>query len=224
MTTAPYALAVFDLDGVIVDSEPVHETVRGDLLYEISRGKTRTLGLDPTGTGTAGYYADFLRAHSAPGTGEEVARRHYKGVLAGIIKTLPEPIPGVTETLHRMQNAGVPMAVASSSPKFYVDGVLAHFRIEAYFCAVACGDEVEHLKPAPDVYQLALSRAGISPADALAVEDSHSGLLAAIAAGLACVGYAAPALRTQNLDGANLTVYHMRDFARAVLGELPISK
>lgn len=219
ITAPPCRLAIFDLDGVIVDSEPIHESVRGELLYALSGGKTRALDADPTGTGTAAYYARFIRAHGASGTGEKTAHRHYALVLDGIRAALAAPIPGVIETLERLDSAGVLLAVASSSPKFYVNGVLAHFDLTKYFCAVACGDEVEHLKPAPDVYELALARAGVAAGSAIAIEDSASGLQAALHAGLACVGFAAPALRPQNLDGAACRIGRMEDFAPIVLGE-----
>lgn len=212
-----YRLVVFDLDGVIVDSEPIHETVRTAQLLAISKGRCGALDQDPTGSSTEAYYTAFIRAHQGTISGAEAARRHYAGVLQEIIEQQPEPIAGVRESIAALKAAGIALAVASSSPKTYVEGILNHFEMRDAFIAIACGDEVERLKPAPEVYRLALSRAGFRPGETLAVEDSRSGLAAATAAGIDCVGYAAPAVHAQNLEGAVKKIASMRELSGFLL-------
>lgn len=85
---------------------------------------------------------------------------------------------------------GVPLAVASSSRRERLDLTLEHSGLSRYFAVTVAGDEVEHGKPAPDVYLLAAERLGVAPGECLAVEDTGHGAVSAAAAGMRVLGLA----------------------------------
>lgn len=95
--------------------------------------------------------------------------------------------PGIRALLAEAAAAGVPVALASNSPRSWVEPYVHRFGIAGSFRAVCTREEVEFLKPAPDLYLLALSRLGVAAAGAVALEDSPSGAEAALRAGLTCV-------------------------------------
>lgn len=214
-------LSIFDMDGVLVDSEPLHDIVRVGILTSLANDKNAALGFDPVGTDTEQYYDAFLRARSLPGSGADVAKRHYAEVYERVLSTLPGLIGGVPETLERLRRAGVRCAVASSSPRFFVRGLLERYGVAAYFDAFVTADDVINKKPAPDCYRLALERASVPAAEAVALEDSAAGLKAATRAGIRCAAYVAPGARYQDMTGAWKTVGSMRAYADLVLtGEM----
>jgi HAD superfamily hydrolase (TIGR01509 family) len=95
--------------------------------------------------------------------------------------------PGAVELVDRLRELRVPLGLASNSPRFLVDDALATAGMTDAFDAIVTSDDVELAKPAPDIYLLACERLGVAPADALALEDSASGVAAAKAAGLTCI-------------------------------------
>jgi beta-phosphoglucomutase-like phosphatase (HAD superfamily) len=96
-------------------------------------------------------------------------------------------LPGVAALISDAKRHGLLLGVASSSPRAWVVGYLERLGLYDRFDAIRCGDEVEHTKPAPDVYLALLSALGIGAEAAVALEDSAHGAAAAKAAGLFCV-------------------------------------
>ena len=113
-------------------------------------------------------------------------RREYLDIVAGLFEAGIELTDGAARLVGRLRRT-VPIALASNTRRSLVDVVLAQTPFERSFGAIATGDEVPP-KPAPDVYQLACERLGVDPRSAVAVEDSPTGVKAARAAGLACIG------------------------------------
>ncbi|MEE8390018.1 MAG: HAD-IA family hydrolase, partial [Anaerolineae bacterium] len=95
--------------------------------------------------------------------------------------------PGLTPLLDELTARGLPLGLATSGHRQYVNLALRTLELEDHFRAIATGDEVSRGKPAPDIYLLAAERLGVSPACCLALEDSLLGAESALAAGMACV-------------------------------------
>lgn len=181
---------IFDLDGVIVDSEPVWEEVRRGLVAE--RGKRwlpdtqrRLMGMS-TAEWSA-YLANELGVGMTPGqVAAEVGKRmaeHYR-------RSLPL-LPGAAEAVPRLAERR-PLAIASSSPPVLIDAVLDGAGLSRYFPVRVSTEDVAHGKPSPDVYLEAAARLRADPADCLAIEDSSNGLRAASAAGMRVVAIPRP--------------------------------
>ena len=118
----------------------------------------------------------------------------------------PQLVPYVKEMLERFQKAGYSMAVASSSPKSYIEQVTAFWGIDHYFKILVSGEQVKSPKPAPDVFLKAAEILGLSSDECLVIEDSENGCKAAKAAHMTCMAYYNPDSGKQNLNTAAVVV------------------
>jgi HAD superfamily hydrolase (TIGR01509 family) len=130
--------------------------------------------------------------------------------------------PGVERLIGEAREAGVRLGIASTTTRANIDALLRATlgpRSVAMFSAIACGDEVPHKKPAPDIYRLALRRLERDAAACVALEDSANGLRAATAAGLRCVVTPTHWTEHDDLAGALLLLPHLGDAAHPLPGE-----
>jgi HAD superfamily hydrolase (TIGR01509 family) len=200
---------VFDMDGVIVDTEPVWEQVRRAYVAEAGGvwqpdSQRRLMGMSTPEW--ASYLSDELGVHRDPATvADEVVAR----MAARYRESLPL-LPGAVDAVHRMAGR-FRLGLASSSPRRLIDQVLASAGLGRVFAATVSTEEVAAGKPAPDVYLVAAQRLGLPADRCAAVEDSTNGLRAASAAGCAVVAAPRPeyppapeALRSADLVVARL--------------------
>jgi HAD superfamily hydrolase (TIGR01509 family) len=184
------AAVVFDLDGVLIDSEPVWEHVRRGFVRE--RGgrwrddaQTRLLGM------STAEWASYLSADLGVDLpADEVADVVIDRMAARYADGLPL-IPGADDALRRL-SARWPLALASSSPRRLIDSVLASAGWGELFEATVSTDEVGRGKPAPDVYSEAARRLGRMASACAAVEDSSNGMRSAAAAGMRVIAIPRP--------------------------------
>jgi HAD superfamily hydrolase (TIGR01509 family) len=173
---------VFDLDGVLVDSERVWDEVREELARE--RGGRWHEGAQRDMMGMSSpewsrYMHDVIGLEEPP---DEISAEVVRRLAARYREKLPL-IPGAREAVLRLAERW-PLAVASSSNRPIIDLVLERSGLDSAFQATVSSEEVARGKPAPDVYLEAARRLGVAPARCAAVEDSHAGILSAKAAGL----------------------------------------
>jgi HAD superfamily hydrolase (TIGR01509 family) len=202
---------VFDLDGVIIDTEEVWEEVRRGYAAEYGRQflpdtQTRMMGMS-TGEWSAHLSADV----GVPRTPEQVAS-DVLGRMAERYRTSLPLIPGSVEAVRRLAERFT-LALASSSARILIDQVLATAGLADAFRVTLSTEEVPRGKPAPDVYLEVVSRLGLAPTVCAAIEDSSNGLRSAAAAGLAVIavphGVYPPA--PDALERATLVVDHLDD-------------
>jgi HAD superfamily hydrolase (TIGR01509 family) len=182
---------VFDMDGVLIDSEPVWERVRRN--FVAARGgrwpddaQDRMMGMS-TAEWSAYISEDFgLRGLSA----QQVAELVTAAMAAEYAAHLPL-LPGAVAAVRDL-SARWPLAVASSAPKSLIDAVLDASGMRTAFAAAVSSEEVARGKPAPDVYLEAAARLGVPPAACAAVEDSSNGLRSAAAAGMVVIAVPRP--------------------------------
>src|SRR4029078_8489381 len=103
-------------------------------------------------------------------------------IFAELLPTRLQPMPGLLPLLDALERAGIPKGVATSSGRDFVTRVLDQARLRPRFNFVLASEDIEHGKPAPDVYLLPAQRHGVAPAEMLVLEDSHIGCQAAVAA------------------------------------------
>ncbi len=207
---------LFDMDGVLVDSEPVHELVRRQLFAEMTGGRDLPVPKATIGAIMAGEYRLLLDACGAEGDSEAYARRHFTLARDYLRAHGAGAISGVPEALDALRKAGVACAVVSSSDRAFVDGVLEDIGLRGAFRFTVCGDDGLPIKPAPDPYLAGLRRLGRAAEDALVVEDSHTGLVSATAAGIRCVCYDNRSAARQDFAGAFRVVEDMRALVNAL--------
>jgi HAD superfamily hydrolase (TIGR01509 family) len=202
---------VFDLDGVLVDSERMWEEVRRAFVTGAGGRWMPDTQARLMGMSTREWSRYLSEELGVPMPPEEVARTVVELMNDRYARELPL-LPGAPEAVRRMA-ARWPLGLASSSPPEIIAMVLDRAGLTDAFSAVASSDEVAAGKPAPDVYLLAASRLGIPPASSVAVEDSSNGLRSAAAAGYRVIAVPQPlyppdpdalalaSLRLENLDG-----------------------
>ena len=190
--------AIFDMDGLLIDSEPIHfESLR----VQLDRfGCAYTYGLHETLVGTEDRHCyAVIRQHAMvplPPTEELIADRHE--TFLRLVDRPLKPLPGVERVLDMLAAAGVLMGVASSSPPAHIERVLTNLGIRDRFATEWSGCDVPRSKPFPDVYEAAARSLGVPPSAALVFEDSGPGVAAAAAAG--CVVVAVPQRETMSHD------------------------
>ena len=176
---------VFDLDGVIVDSEQVWNEVRVELVHEAGLPFPPEATRAMMGMSSPEWSRYLVDEVGLPGTPEQanaaVVARMRERYAAG-----PPFIPGALAAVHRI-GARWPLAIASSSNRELIDLVLEAGGLESLVRVAVSSEEVGRGKPAPDVYLEATRRLGIEARHAAAVEDSHNGIRSAKAAGLRVV-------------------------------------
>jgi HAD superfamily hydrolase (TIGR01509 family) len=179
------AAVVFDLDGVLIDSEQVWAEVREQLARERGgrwppEAARRMMGM--SSPEWSGYMADEL---AVPMTPREISAEVVERVAARYRAELPL-LPGAVETVRRLAGRW-PLGLASSANRPLIDLVLQDAGLGDAFAATVSSEEVDRGKPAPDVYLEASARLGVEPGRCAAVEDSANGIRAALAAGMRVV-------------------------------------
>lgn len=191
---------IFDFDGVILDTEEPD--------YLAWREVWASFGQDLL----LQEWASCIGTAQGPETFhpfEELARRTGLGLVEAEVRAQKRAIAtrrlanasvldGVMDWLNQAEAAGLPVAIASSSPRDWIDEHLGRLDLAPRFPAIACFDDCGVTKPDPASYLLACGLLGVRPSEALAVEDSTPGVIAAKTAGLACV--AVPSAMTAHLD------------------------
>ncbi len=209
-------LLIFDFDGVIVNSEPHHIAACEEIVRRLSGGRVGADAVHTVGGSTESLYRRALEVCGAAGDAAALAREHFALTLARIRRDAPRPEPELTALLDALDGRGVATAVATSSPAGFVREILALYDLAGRFPVVVTGDQAARLKPAPDVYLLALARCGADAACAAAIEDSRAGTLAAKAAGLYCLGYVNPSSGHEDLSAADRLIRRLSDAADAL--------
>jgi HAD superfamily hydrolase (TIGR01509 family) len=174
---------VFDMDGVLVDTEQVWDEVREQLAAEW--GGTYTAEAQRAMMGmSSGEWSRYM--HEAVGlekSADEINAEVVRRMLHRYRLELPV-VRGAVESVRRLREAGLALAVASSSNRPLIDTVLRTIGVSDEFAATVSSEEVHRGKPAPDVYVEAAHRLGVDAAECAAVEDSENGIRSAHAAGM----------------------------------------
>lgn len=174
---------VFDMDGVLVDTEQVWDEVRAQLTREWGGRYTAEAQRAMMGMSSpewSRYLHDVVGLTPTP---DEINREVVRRMLDRYREEL-QLVPGAVEAVLRLQGAGLRLGIASSSNRPLIDAVLESAGLADAFSTTVSSEEVERGKPAPDVYLEAARRLGVAPESCVAVEDSENGIRAAHAAGM----------------------------------------
>jgi len=189
---------IFDMDGVLVDSERYwRPKIRKELKKYVhdwsEEDEKKIVGMNlPT------YHA-YLKQRGFP-LALEPFMKFVNDIALSIYAECPL-MPNVQETLSRLKEQGVRIALASSSQRNWIDFVCDHWKFD--FEVIVTGNEVEQSKPAPDIYKRAAEQLDLPFESIAAIEDSKNGILSAKAAGLFCYGYSYDFNKEQDLSKAD---------------------
>jgi HAD superfamily hydrolase (TIGR01509 family) len=199
---------VFDNDGLLLDTEEAWTRAESELFRR--HGSTFTFEhkrdlIGSSHTIAAGKLELML---DQPGQGLELMAELHALVMAEAEHDV-EPRPGAVALVESLLAAGIPIAVASNSPREFLDRVLRSAGMAERFAVTVAGDEVPNPKPAPDIYLEACRRLGADPAASVGLEDSPTGAQAAKAAGLTVIGV--PYLADMAIPDADIITASLAD-------------
>jgi HAD superfamily hydrolase (TIGR01509 family) len=205
----PYRAVVADLDGLLVRTEDLWWQAKEILFARHGVEFTPADHLAVFGTSDEYTAACFARRFGAPpeAEAEDAIRVEYLGITRELFGRGVEPAEGATQLIEHLLGR-VPLGLASNTRREQVDSILASLPFRDAFDVVVTGDDGVP-KPAPDLYLEACRRLGVAPADSVALEDSPTGVAAALAAGLTCIGV--PSHPDEGLADAHVVVRSLRD-------------
>jgi HAD superfamily hydrolase (TIGR01509 family) len=211
--TGAIEAVIFDMDGVLVDSEPLHQETTRQVLAECGvEGRVD----DPAFVGLTDVeiFTIFRARHGLDPDPVTLSRR-FSAVACAILREHARPLPGVPDVLHVLRAAGYRLALASSATPEVIAATLEVLGIRELFEHAVSAADIGRGKPAPDVFVEAARRLGVAPGACLVIEDSRNGILAAQAAGMRRVAIPCPTTRNHDFSEADLVL--------ASLLELPTS-
>jgi HAD superfamily hydrolase (TIGR01509 family) len=176
---------VFDLDGVLLDSEQVWDEIREQLARERGGNWSDTAQRDMMGMSSPEWSRYMHERVGLPESPDEINAEVVRRLQARYAEDLPL-LPGAVEAVRRVA-ARWPLGLATSSNRPVIDTVLDAAQLAPFFTATVSSEEVPRGKPAPDVYLEAARRLGVDPRSAAAIEDSRNGIRSARAAGMRVV-------------------------------------
>jgi len=185
--SSPQAV-IFDNDGLLLDTEDAWTRAEETLFARRSREFTLDHKRSLIGSARAAAAKKLEAMLDQTGEGEALMDELHELVMEEALAGVA-PRPGALDLLERLRGAGVPSAVASNSQRAFVERTLAGAGLlDGRFQAVVSAEDVEHPKPAPDIYLEACRRLGAKPGRCVALEDSPTGVAAAVAAGMYVIG------------------------------------
>ena len=204
------------MDGVLVDGEPLHFDAVNLLLGE--EGKSISLERYKPYMGTKSGWSDMIRDLGLGRTRSYYSER-YNGLILDQYRRRSVPTPGAVALVQGLRRAGVPVAVASSSVRPWVEACLGRMALLDAFDVLVSGSDVERGKPDPAIYLTAAARLGVDPRGCLAIEDAPAGIESARRAGMVCWAVRTDYTRDLVLPGPEREVQSLAEISMAdILG------
>ncbi len=205
---------IFDMDGVLIDSEPLHYrtdlTLLGNLGIQIERDYLdRFVGMN-----NPEMWKTIISEQGLARDIDEILSEQLELKLKLLEDGDWPALAGAVELVEGLVVKGIPVAVASSSSLPFIEGVLRKTGLDRFIHRYVSAESVARGKPAPDVFLEAARMLAVSPVQCLVVEDSRNGVLAAKVAGMRVIGYRNPSSGDQDLSRADAVVTDHRDTMR----------
>lgn len=212
---------IFDMDGLLIDSEPLWEEAGAEILRQYDISLTPEQYHSSTGLRTRewiDHWFSFFKidaAHSENAVTDIIQKAIDKIGASGVV------MPGVMEVLQLLRKNGYKIGLATSSPLSLVDVVVDKLGIRHYFDVLTSAEPLAYGKPHPEVYINCAQRLGVLPTQCVCFEDSFNGMIAAKAARMKCVVIPAPQFQEQKRwNAADLQLKSLLDFGEAELALL----
>lgn len=202
---------IFDMDGVIIDSEPIHFDVDIKTMdyfgFSISSKELEKY----VGMTNPEMWLLIKTEYNLIQPVDEIINYQLENKIS-ILRGLDiSPIEGIKELLFQLKTHAIPVGIASSSPRRFIKEVLKKFDLVDYFTCIVSGEEVPRGKPAPDVYIEAAKQLGVNAEKCVVIEDSRNGVIAAKNASMKCIGYKNINSGNQNLSQADIIVDSIKE-------------
>ncbi len=198
---------IFDMDGVIVDTEPVHRYAYYQLFDELNITVPEEMYTSFTGFSTRNTFQDLKRNFGLTEEVEDLIQRK-RNLFNDAFDTKEDLtlLDGVENLIKDLHQNGMQLIVASSASKVTIDRVFTRFNLHQYFSHIVSGEDFPQSKPHPAIFEHAASLSSAPKENCIVIEDSTNGVKAANAAGIFCVGYQSFHSKDQNLATADFII------------------
>ncbi|NMB09533.1 MAG: HAD family phosphatase [Tissierellia bacterium] len=195
---------IFDMDGVIIDSEPLHFKIERELLEEL--GGKITEEEHNTFVGTTDYHmwSTFKKQFNIKLSVEEIINIKRKRFIENIHNI--NLVDNFWDFLMKVYNANYILGLASSNNRKTVDLIVEKFNLDKYFKIAMSGEDVKCGKPDPEIFLKTAEKLGVSPSHCVVIEDAENGVIAAKSAGMKCIGLKSSNSGEQDLSKADLVI------------------
>ena len=203
---------IFDMDGVIVDTEPVHRYAYFKHFDELNVPVTDEMFATYTGNSTRNVFQKLKATFEINHEVEDLIQRK-RAIFNDAFDTKEDLclIEGVENLIKNLHANGYELIVASSASKVTIERVFKRFHLHQYFSHIVSGEDFPKSKPHPAIFEHAASLSKFPKTQCIVIEDSWNGIESAVGAGIFCVGYNSEHSKMQDLSKANVIVNHFDD-------------
>lgn len=207
---------IFDMDGVIVDTEPVHRYAYFKHFDELNVLVTDEMFATYTGNSTRNVFQKLKTTFEIDAEVEDLIQRK-RAIFNDAFDTKEDLclIEGVENLIKNLHADGFELIVASSASKVTIERVFKRFRLHQYFSHIVSGEDFPKSKPHPAIFEHAASLSKFPKSECIVIEDSWNGIESAVGAGIFCVGYNSEHSKMQDLSKANIIVNHFDELTLA---------
>ncbi|RZJ74447.1 MAG: HAD family phosphatase [Flavobacterium sp.] len=206
---------IFDMDGVVVNTEPVSYASNQELYKSLGIEVPDAVYATFTGNSDKNIIQKLKGLYDIPLTNDELLAEKYKYFFAAFDNAQDLLMPGVKDLIIELHSKGIRLILASSSSKKKIEKVFTRFELHEYFDYVVSGEDFEFSKPDPAIFNEAVAKSGFSKEECIVIEDSTNGIKAAKAAGIYCVAYSSEHALLQDISEADRVITNFKE-----LGEL----
>ena len=198
--------AIFDMDGVLIDSEPLHFLSDITLLKRLNIETTKEYHNKYVGYSAPNKWKEIKHEFNIPNSLQEILNMSVSTKLELLSQSDYDPIDGVPELLEALNSHNIPVAVASSSSSKFINEVLRKIRVEKYIQTQVSGENIERSKPEPDIFLKTAEILQVNPKGCVVIEDSRNGVIAAKRDGMKCIGFKNINSGNQDLSSADIII------------------
>lgn len=209
---------IFDMDGVIVDTEPVHRYAYFKQFEELNIEVTEAMYTSFTGFSTRNTFQTLKEQFQLEHEVEDLIQRK-RSIFNDAFDTKEdlELLEGVRTLIEDLHQNGIQLILASSASKVTIDRVFTRFGLHDFFTHIVSGEDFPKSKPHPAIFEHAASLSTAPKENCIVIEDSTNGVKAAKAAGIYCVGYESAHSKDQNLNEADKVITHFKELNATIV-------
>ena len=206
---------IFDMDGVLVNSEPFYVEVEQKNFKKLGLNVTQKEHITYQGTATDLMWKKIIEKHELPHTVEELVEM-TNSMVTPYFDSLDsiEPMPGVREFIQFLYKKNIPLGLASSSYPNVIEIILRKTGLKKFFSAVVDSQMAGSSKPEPDIFLLTAEKLGVNHENCVVIEDSTNGIKAAKRAGMYCIAFAGPGSEHQDQSDSDRIIQDFNIFTQ----------
>jgi beta-phosphoglucomutase family hydrolase len=197
---------IFDMDGVIIDSEPIHYQVKQILFEKLGIEMSKEEYSAFIGSSSSEIWAALKEGYNLKESVEDLLAKQNQILIESLKSREDKTVAGIMNLLEELKKNDLKIALASSSPVKVIEVILDKLKIKEYFLETASGESFVKSKPDPEIFLYTADKLEVKSRECLVIEDSKNGVEAAKKAGMKCIGFKNPNSGDQNLSKADLIV------------------